>query len=279
MGMFHSHGKGNGHPPFDREQLRGTQAMRRLADIPDRRTQEQLDRGIDLGLVDITREDGEHERTVFLVMTGLGIDAKMIANTSSSLKKRLGWLAYIDGSIRALPKVKPVKLKATLDDSPWRTFSAHTVIVGNCGTLPGGILLIPDAKPDDGILDIVALRPEGPFGWLKVWNKLTFENGVLRKSAVGRRIIDLTHDVRSVTYRRGKDMRVQLEEPEEIQLDGDDFGLAVGLHIWVDPGALTVRVPTMVGTSAAAGAEADAEKAAGTAAGAETAASAAPEAA
>ena len=50
MGMFHGHGKGHDHPPFDREQLRGTRIMRRLADIPDRRTREQLERGIDLGL-------------------------------------------------------------------------------------------------------------------------------------------------------------------------------------------------------------------------------------
>jgi diacylglycerol kinase (ATP) len=201
------------------------------------------DHRVDLGVVDITREDDRRERNVFLVMAGLGIDAKMIANTRSSLKKRVGWLAYVDGGLRALPSVKPVKAKAQLDGSPWRSFSAHTVIVGNCGTLPGGILLIPDAEPDDGILDIVAFRPEGPFGWLKVWNKLAFENGVLRKSAVGRRIIDLTHDVRSVTYRRGRDMRIRLDGPEEIQLDGDDFGMAIALHIGVDPGALTVRVP------------------------------------
>ena len=50
MGMFHQHGKGHGHPPFDREQLRGTQALKRLADINDRRTREQLERGLDLGL-------------------------------------------------------------------------------------------------------------------------------------------------------------------------------------------------------------------------------------
>ncbi|WP_259422507.1 diacylglycerol/lipid kinase family protein [Cnuibacter physcomitrellae] len=210
------------------------------------------DHRIDLGMIDITREDRSHEQNVFLVMAGLGIDAKMIANTRSSLKKRLGWLAYVDGGIRALPSVKPVKVKAQLDGSAWRSFSAHTVIVGNCGSLPGGILLIPDARPDDGILDIVAFRPEGWFGWLKVWNKLTFENGVLRKSAVGRRIIDLTHDVRSVTYRRGHDMAVRLDEPEEIQLDGDDFGLAVALHIWIDPGALAVRVPASPTASAQA---------------------------
>ena len=47
MGMFHSHGKGNGHFHFDREQLRGTQIMRRIADIPTRKAREQLDPIVD----------------------------------------------------------------------------------------------------------------------------------------------------------------------------------------------------------------------------------------
>jgi agmatinase len=48
MGMFHQHGKGDGH--FDRGSLRGMQALKRLKDITDRRTREQLERGLDLGL-------------------------------------------------------------------------------------------------------------------------------------------------------------------------------------------------------------------------------------
>ena len=48
MGMFHHHGPGNG--PFDRGRLRGMQVLRRLKDITDRRTREQLERGLDLGL-------------------------------------------------------------------------------------------------------------------------------------------------------------------------------------------------------------------------------------
>ena len=50
MGMFHRHGKRHDHPPFDREKLRGSWVNRRLADISDRRTREQLERGLDLGL-------------------------------------------------------------------------------------------------------------------------------------------------------------------------------------------------------------------------------------
>jgi hypothetical protein len=57
MGMFHHHGNGKGHrhggpkpSGIDRESLRGMQALKRLADIKDRREREQLERGLDLGL-------------------------------------------------------------------------------------------------------------------------------------------------------------------------------------------------------------------------------------
>jgi diacylglycerol kinase (ATP) len=200
---------------------------------------------IDLGIANIVRADGDSEEHVFLVMAGLGIDAKMISNTRSDLKKAVGWLAYIDGTIRSLPDLKPIRLKYQLDGAPQRAVDVHSVMVGNCGVLPGGILLIPDAKPDDGILDVVALRPQGPLGWVRVWNKLTFENGVLRKTAVGRKIIDLSRDVRDVIYLRGRDLKLRVDEPQEFQLDGDEFGEAVSVHTWVDPGALSVRIPAL----------------------------------
>ena len=202
------------------------------------------DRAIDLGLVDIVRADGDSEQHAFLVMAGLGLDAKMIKNTNTALKKAVGWLAYIDGITRSLPELKPVRIRYRLNGGAERAMGVHTIIVGNCGMLPGGLLLMPEAKPDDGILDIAALRPRGPFGWAKVWRKVAWENGVLRKSALGRRIIDLSADVRDVTYLTGTDLRMTVDgAPEEFQLDGDEFGEARSVHAWVDPGALTVKVP------------------------------------
>ena len=200
------------------------------------------ERTIDIGVSSIKHPSGTTEEHVFVVMAGVGLDAKMIAYTNSKLKKAVGWLAYIDAGMRAIPSLKPMRIRFTVDGSPWRTASAHTVMIGNCGALPGGVLLIPDAKLDDGKLDIMALRPEGPFGWIKVWNKITWENGVLRKSAAGRKIIDLNKDVRSVTYRTGKKLQLQLGSPEEFQLDGDEFGEVVAVRAWVEPLALTVRV-------------------------------------
>lgn len=199
-------------------------------------------RRIDLGVAAITRPDGARSEHVFAVVAGLGIDAKMIANTSTALKKAVGWLAYIDGTIRAIPTLEPISLRYSRDGGPVRHVSVHTIMVGNCGQLPGGILLIPDAKPDDGTLDIVALRPQGAFGWLRVWNKLAWENGVLRKSAVGRKIIDLSKDVKDVAYWRGKDLKLWVATPQEFQLDGDEFGEATHVHTWVDASSLAVRV-------------------------------------
>jgi diacylglycerol kinase (ATP) len=202
------------------------------------------DRRIDLGVVEIVRADGDREEHAFLVMAGLGLDAKMIKNTNSKLKKAVGWLAYIDGITRSLPELTPVRITYSLNKGARKSLNVHTIIVGNCGMLPGGLLLMPDAKPDDGRLDIAALRPRGPFGWAKVWRKVAWENGVLRKSALGRKIIDLSADVRDVTYLTGTDLRMTVDgEPEEFQLDGDEFGEAKSVHAWVDPGALTVKVP------------------------------------
>ncbi len=202
-----------------------------------------IDHKLDLGIADISRADGETETHAFLVMAGLGLDAKMIAKTSPKLKKAVGWLAYLDGGARALPELEPVRLRYSLDGHPQKQLVAHTLIIGNCGELPGGILLIPDAKPDDGILDIVALKPRGRFGWARVWRKITWENGVLRKSAVGRKIIDLTRDVKDVAYFRGGRLAIEVDVPQEFQLDGDEFGQVVTVECWPDPGALTIKLP------------------------------------
>lgn len=202
-----------------------------------------VERRIDLGVASIVREDGSEEEHVFLVMAGLGIDAKMIKNTRSTLKRAVGWLAYIDGIGRSLPELKPIRMRYSIDGSRERQVEVHSVMIGNCGALPGGILLIPDALPDDGRLDVVALRPQGPLGWVRVWNKIAWENGVLRKTSVGRKIIDLRRDVKDVTYLTGKDFRLRVRSPQEFQLDGDEFGEAIAVRTWVDDLALTVKVP------------------------------------
>jgi diacylglycerol kinase (ATP) len=201
------------------------------------------DRVIDVGVVSLGRESGEFDDHAFLVMAGLGLDARLIANTNPRLKKTVGWLAYVDAGLRALPKVKPMRLDFGLDDEPVRSITVHTIILGNCGTLQGGMVLIPDAKVDDGLIDVVVLRPRGPFGWLRVWNIVSWQNGVLRKSVLGRKVIQVTPAIKDVRYLRGTKVTLSPEVQQHVQLDGDELGRVASLRSWVEPAALIVKVP------------------------------------
>lgn len=201
------------------------------------------DRKIDLGVVEIERADATKEKFVFLVMAGLGLDAKMIANTNSDLKKRVGWIAYVDAIARSLRDRDRLDIRYNLDDQGNRTVRVHTILIGNCGLLPGNILLLPDASVDDGEFAIVALRPEGLFGWIQVWIKIVWENGVLRRTQVGRKIMSMTKEVRTLRYLKGRSLVMRLDRPEEFELDGDSFGKIVAAKATVDHLALTVKVP------------------------------------
>jgi diacylglycerol kinase (ATP) len=204
-------------------------------------------RPIDVGVVEAERADGSRSSHVFLVMAGLGLDAQMAANTNAVLKARVGWVAYIDAIARAVRDNNRVKVRYSVDGGPQSSATVNTVIVGNCGLLPGGIQLLPDAVIDDGVFDIVAFRPGGFVGWVQISVKLFWENGVLRRSTVGRRIISMSREVRALRYLRGTELTIRLEHPEEFELDGDPFGEAVALKAHVDHLGLTVMVPSEAG--------------------------------
>jgi diacylglycerol kinase (ATP) len=201
---------------------------------------------IDVGVVEAERADGSRSSHVFLVMAGLGLDAQMAANTNATLKARVGWIAYIDAIARAVRDNNSVKVRYSVDGGAHGSATVNTVIVGNCGLLPGGIQLLPEAVIDDGVFDIVAFRPGGFIGWVQIYVKLVWENGVLRRSTVGRRIISMSREVRALRYLRGSQFTLRLERPEEFELDGDPFGEAIALKAHVDHLGLRVMIPAEV---------------------------------
>jgi diacylglycerol kinase (ATP) len=215
------------------------------------------DHAIDLGVAELTRPGNSRSEHVFLVMAGIGMDAAMIANTDPRLKKHLGWLAYIDGGLRSL-RSKKLQIEYQLAARPGEpddvapgerptTHTAHvsTILAGNCGLLPGNIELMPDARIDDGELDVAILQPRTVFGWLFIWRKVTWENRVLRRSALGRQFIKLTgsDSTQIVTYLRGPAVEVDVGDDQPTQLDGDGFGRVTHARFWADARALVVRVP------------------------------------
>jgi diacylglycerol kinase (ATP) len=199
------------------------------------------DRQIDLAMVEIRREDSRIDRHAYLVMAGFGLDAKMLAHTDDELKAKIGWLAYVKAIVLALRDKNQLRIRYKLDAQRTRSMRAHTVIIGNCGSLQANVLLLPDAAVDDGQLDIVLLRPEGIVSWAQILGKIIWENGVLSRTRLGRKL--RTKEVEALNYIRGERFTMTVSRPELIELDGDPFGRAAAIRTWVEPGKLKVRVP------------------------------------
>ena len=202
------------------------------------------DRPIDVGVASITLVDGKTTDHAFLVMAGVGLGAEMIARTRSDLKKQVGWLAYVDAGVRVIPTDEPFRIGYSLGGSPERQAHISTVLIANCGLLPGNMQFLPDALLDDGILDIAIMQPKGVLGWLRIWRRVTWENGVLRRTAAGRRIIRRAEawNESVMTNLRSPDIRITMEKPQRFELDGDDFGMVRSVFVRADPHALLVRV-------------------------------------
>jgi diacylglycerol kinase family enzyme len=115
-----------------------------------------------------------------------------------------------------------------VDDEPPVRLRVRTVLVGNVGTLHGGLSLLPDARPDDGMLDVVAVAPRR----LTDWPGLAWR--VASRSAA--------QDDRLRTW-RGERVVVRSLEACPRQLDGDVISTGHELRCEVEPGVLLVRVP------------------------------------
>ena len=180
-------------------------------------------RAVDIGWVLI---DDRAEEQVFMVMAGVGFAAEIMIGASHELKVRLGPLAYFVSGIRALSAPR-ASITLAVDGRIEPPRRVRTVVVGNCGKLLAGLVLMPAAKVDDGLLDVVAIGPRGIIGWLAVTAR------VLARRRRGHRIVQ---------HWQGSTVIISAEEPQQAQLDGDPVGEIRGMRIRVDPGALLVRV-------------------------------------
>ncbi|RRR96871.1 diacylglycerol/lipid kinase family protein [Glycomyces terrestris] len=191
---------------------------------------------LDLGWLD-AEIDGERVRRAFTVMAGFGIDAHMIAETDDDLKSRVGWLAYVESLGRAVNATRVVEIDLAVDGgAPVRTIG-HTLLVGNCGTLQGGIRLLPDADPADGELDLLLLSAEGLGQWLDTLRSFVWDNGV-RRLITGQ---DRAASAETAEHARARRVAVALSEPLVVEVDGDDLGEAASFAVEVQEDAVRVR--------------------------------------
>ncbi len=178
--------------------------------------------------VDLVKIKGDGlDTTRFAVMAGMGLDAAIMDDAPDSLKRRMGWSAYFVSGVRHL-RYPAVRVDISMDGAEPVHRRARTVVVGNVGNLTGGIPLLPDARIDDGVLDVVVIAPRSVVGWVSLlWRVLT------RHPRTDERLDRFT----------GRSVVVTAATATPRQLDGDTVGPGTEIHAEIEPGVLLVRVP------------------------------------
>jgi len=101
---------------------------------------------------------GEVNGQVFLNEIGTGFDVSVLEYALKAKKYCRGLLPYLYGVIKTLFRFKSVPITLSVDGEEAETYDAFVAGAANGGVIGGGIRIAPDAKCDDGLLDVVIVE-------------------------------------------------------------------------------------------------------------------------
>ncbi|MGH3392289.1 MAG: diacylglycerol kinase family lipid kinase, partial [Actinomadura sp.] len=163
--------------------------------------------------------------TVVLGSVYAGVDAVAGRNANASRLLR-GSAAYYVGALRAVVTWRPAAYRVTVDGELHER-RGYTVVAANSGFYGFGRHIAPDARVDDGLLDVVIIK-HAP-------KPLFF--------AVMRELEDGAHVRRpQVEVLRGREVRIEADRELPYGADGETReGLPVTVQVM--PGAVAVLRP------------------------------------
>jgi diacylglycerol kinase (ATP) len=188
-----------------------------------------LEEAVDVGLTGRRRtlDLGTVNDERFAVMAGVGFDAALIRETDADLKEQFGRLAYVVAGIRGVGR-DAVQTRVRIDGAPWFEGPTTCVLVGNMGDVLGGLSAFPDARPDDGLLDVGVVTADGAVAWART---------------LGRTLIGDPGSSPFVETVSATRIDVSLDTELPYELDGDARPATRRLSFRVEPAAITVCVP------------------------------------
>lgn len=167
---------------------------------------------------------GEPTERWFACALSAGFDAT-VNERANRMKYPHGNARYVIALVIELLKLKPYHYTLTLDGKVTKV-DANMVSIGNGVSIGGGMLITPDAKIDDGLLDVLVVRPLNRFNFLRIFPSVY--KGTHTKNP-------------KVTIERARTVRIE-GEGVVITGDGESVGPAP-VDVEIVPGALRVLAP------------------------------------
>jgi YegS/Rv2252/BmrU family lipid kinase len=183
-------------------------------------------RSIDVGRVTYRSWAGEEAQTSFANIASAGMSGAIAQRANETTKSLGGKASYLWATLAVFARWQSDDVRVAVDDER-RSGRMHDVVIANGRYFGGGMMMCPDAEPDDGLFDVLLI------GDLTKRDLLL----TLPKTYRGSH---LPHPKAEVL--RGAVVTVDADEPLPIELDGEQPGTTPA-RFEIVPRALRVRVP------------------------------------
>jgi YegS/Rv2252/BmrU family lipid kinase len=170
--------------------------------------------------VDIGRVAYDGQSRYFLNIASAGISGD-IATKVNSAHKRRAW-TFLQATVQTMLRYAPETVRIALDGGAWYDGKAYLLAVANGTTFGRGMRIAPEAKPDDGVFDVILVE-----GMSRPRILMAFEQ-VYRGA-------HLTHP--KVQHAQAKAVRIETTAPLRFELDGETF-VGHTLDFSIQPGLL-----------------------------------------
>jgi len=161
-----------------------------------------------------------------LLYASVGIIGEVLKQVTPQAKRVFGRLAYPVGALRAVLKYRAPQMRVTCDGETWEK-RFLLLCASNAELSGGGMRLAPDARMDDGLLDVNLAETVGRWAaTVLIW-----------RMSRGRRI---SHP--RLSYFTARNVAVEAEPPIEVQADGEIIGYTPA-KFEIVPETLRILVP------------------------------------
>jgi YegS/Rv2252/BmrU family lipid kinase len=183
-------------------------------------------RTIDLGRVEFAGSEGGIESRHFANIASAGLTGVAADRVNRSGKPLGATVAFAWAAVATFVSYRNTRFCVQIDDEQIDQV-CNNAIVANCRYFAGGMKILPDADPSDGLLDVL------------VW-------GDVSKADLARNLHKLYRGTHvghpKATIRRARRVVITPESPLPIEVDGEQPGLTPATFEVV-PSALRLRAP------------------------------------
>jgi YegS/Rv2252/BmrU family lipid kinase len=183
-------------------------------------------REIDAGRVGYRAWSGEAAEAWFFNAAGVGMSGAVAKRTNESTKAFGGKVSYLWSTLAVFSRWRNTEVRVSVDGET-RAGRMHEVVVANGRYLGGGMMICPEASPDDGLFDVLLIGDISKRDLVQTLPKIY-------------RGTHLPHPKAELL--RGSVVAIDSSEPLPVQLDGEQPG-TTPVRFELVPRALRLRVP------------------------------------